>query len=112
MLHDNLRDRGESVADPKAPVIGQWEHYAVTVDQPTRAATVYRNGVVVARGPIARFEPRSQILYWSFGHSQDPSNPGDSLNGQLDDIQIHNSVLSAAQIQQLAKKTPSATEPS
>ena len=38
------------VMEPTKPKVGEWNHYAVTIDQDTMTATIYKNGEEVASG--------------------------------------------------------------
>lgn len=91
-----------SVVDPRPPQLGQWEHYAVAIDQTQRTAVIYRNGVVAASGSIQVDRDKSE--YWAFGHNQDPRNSRDTLYGVLDEIRLYNRLLSREQVAQLASQ--------
>jgi len=90
--------------DPNPPNIGVWENYAVTIDLVAAEASVYRNGVLVAAGEFHDSIPQQ---FWSFGHDQDPNNPLNGLDGQLDEIRIYDRALSSEEIRMFVPETGS-----
>jgi hypothetical protein len=86
------------VMEPTKPKVGEWSHYAVTIDQDTMSATIYKNGEAVASG---KHEGRDGKV-WAFGHSSDLESHRDSLCGLLDDLRIYKRLLKAEEIAKLA----------
>jgi hypothetical protein len=86
------------VLDGPALIPGDWAHVAVTLAGNT--GTLYLNGAAVVSGSItidpAAFAPTVNYL----GDSQYATDP--LLAGALDDLQIHNRALSAAEVANLA----------
>ena len=84
---------------PNAPVVGQWEHYTVTLDRVLGQAAVYRDGSPVASGAFVDGLPSDQ---WVFGHSGHVINHTESLSGLMDDIRIYDRVLAPGEASTLA----------
>ena len=96
---------GNLAQDPNPPLLGTWEHYAIVFDRIGGDTLIYRDGVEVAHKFHTDDLPLGQ---WIFGHSVDPNNHGDSLSGQLDDLQVYDRLLAANEIATLAVPEPSA----
>ncbi len=94
-------DHGNStLQDSSPPVIGEWEHYALTVDRTTRRSTVFRDGFPVATGLVPNYVKDYPAGPWSFGHPGDPATHDgrDALSGLLDEIRIYNRILSPDEV--------------
>jgi hypothetical protein len=79
-----------------------WHHVAVTIDAASKTYLLYLDGQVVATKTTARYTPSSlgtTTQNW-LGWSQ--WKGAIYFNGLLDDFRIHNRVLSAAEVAQLA----------
>ena len=87
------------VVEPTRPAVGQWQHYAVAIDDARSLVTIYRNGTEVAQG---KFFSKHDKGVWVLGHNQDPANPGDSLQGALDDLRVYNRLLTLEEVKSLA----------
>ena len=73
------------------PVLGEWEHYAMTFDVFTDEVNVYKNGSLVRTGAVPHLEPDNDL--WILAHNQDVSNQKDSFPGRLDDLRIYDRML-------------------
>ncbi|RIK75719.1 MAG: hypothetical protein DCC68_20750 [Planctomycetota bacterium] len=94
-------NNGNSLAqDPSEPVLGQWDHYAVTYERALNSAIVYRNGIRVGSGNASRSQPTSAL--WVLGHNGDGNNHTDSLNGRLDDVRVYDRILTPVEAALLA----------
>jgi len=98
-LYVNLGDTsGASHIISSAPGImtaNSWQHVALTYDRTTGVAMLYRNGAVVAQQNLGIFPPlTSTDLYIG-------RRPGTGFFylGQIDELDLFNRVLSAAEIQ-------------
>jgi hypothetical protein len=82
-----------SATGPTAPALNTWTHLAATYNGST--VRLYVNGVQVATGN------RSGTLFSSTGAVRIGGNSiwGEWFAGQIDDVRIYNTVLTAAQIQ-------------
>jgi len=79
-------------------------HYAVTYQAATGFTSLYVDGQLRATQYLpANFRFRGGN-FTRFGRQFDPF--GEFLNGELDDVTVHGRVLSAAEIQTLARRTP------
>ena len=58
------------VTEPTKPGVGEWYHYAVTIDQAKHNAVIYRDGDEVASGKI---EAERDKGFWVIGHNADPA---------------------------------------
>jgi len=96
------------VVEQGRPAVGQWQHYAVAVDDVRSLVTIYRNGTEVAQGKLFSQHDKGR---WVLGHNQDPANPSDSLQGALDDLRVYNRLLTPEEVKSLANMEPK-TEPS
>lgn len=94
--------------DPARVQLNKWDQYTITFDTIADKGTIYRNGIAVNSGFYGGNSPAFALV---FGHNQDLSNPGDSLNGLLDDLRIYDRVLSPAEIQRLTALTPVEVKP-
>jgi mono/diheme cytochrome c family protein len=88
------------VTEPTKPTIGEWVHYAVTIDQARHVSTIYRDGDEVASGKI---EAERERGLWVLGHNADPRNHGDTLNGLLDDVRVYKRILTPEDVAKLAR---------
>ena len=97
----------EQVIDGPPLTIGVWTHVAVTLSGTT--GTLYINGVSVGTNAAMTLKPSSlgstNLNY--LGRSQFPADA--YLNGSLDELQIHNRALSAAEIAAIAAPPPAPT---
>ncbi|MCH8048210.1 MAG: tandem-95 repeat protein, partial [Planctomycetes bacterium] len=84
---------------PSDPVVGQWEHYALTTDRISGAATIYRDGVAVGTGTFRPDRPDGRP--WLIGHHINPGYHGASWQGALDDLRVYDRVLSAQEVQNM-----------
>jgi hypothetical protein len=91
------REGNDVNTDQMLPV-GEWIHVAATFDGTT--AKVYFNGVVVQEGNFSFGTDLEAPL--QFGACQ--ANGGNPFNGALDDIRIYDTVLSDAEVLELAGK--------
>jgi hypothetical protein len=84
--------------------LNTWSHVAVTLSGTT--GTLYVNGTAVGTNPDMTLTPADlgdTTQDW-IGHSQYPADP--YLDGEVDDVNIYSSALSAAQIATLASGQP------
>jgi hypothetical protein len=93
----------DSIRELSEPLIGVWEHYAVTFDRPTSTVSVYRDGALRDSGIVAM---PSLNTRWVFGHNQDAGNTNGSWHGALDEIQIYDRVLLPNDVTTLASRPP------
>jgi serine/threonine protein kinase len=96
------------VVEQGRPTVGQWQHYAVAIDDARSLVTIYRNGTEVAQGKLFSQHDKGR---WVLGHNQDPANPSDSLQGALDDLRVYNRLLTTEEVKSLANMERN-TEPS
>lgn len=76
---------------------GSWQHIAATFDDTANEVLLYLDGSLVHTGVI-NFSPTAVNADLTIGRSPD----GEFWNGLLDDVRIYDSVLSAADISDLA----------
>ncbi|MCH8042774.1 MAG: tandem-95 repeat protein, partial [Planctomycetes bacterium] len=86
---------GEAYA-PSNPVVGQWEHYALTLNRISGDAIVYRDGVAVGTGTFRRGPP---VNPWLIGHHVNPDVHSASWHGLLDDVRVYDRILSPQEVQ-------------
>jgi hypothetical protein len=94
-------DHGNStLQDQTPPVIGKWEHYALTLNRTTGRSTIFRDGFPVATGSAPHYATEYPVGPWNFGHPGDPARHDgrDALSGLLDEIRIYNRILSPDEI--------------
>jgi len=94
---------GEQLIETTGMPAGQWQHVAVTLSG--SSAKLYTNGVLAASSSSfsitpSNFNPNRNYL----GKSQFPADP--LFRGSLDEVQIADYALSAAQIAALLSDTP------
>ena len=94
---------GEQIVETMPLAVGQWQHVAVTLA--SGSAKIYTNGVLAASSSSftitpANFTPVKNYL----GKSQFSADP--LFNGLLDEVQIADTALTAAQIAALKSNTP------
>ncbi|RYD46532.1 MAG: LamG domain-containing protein [Verrucomicrobiaceae bacterium] len=99
MMRFAIKNGGaEQILEAPAPAPGEWVHVAVTLGAGT--GRLYVNGALAATGPItitpSQFNPAINYL----GDSMYAADP--FFNGAIDDLTIHDRVLSAAEVFQLA----------
>ena len=80
-------------------VIGQWQHIAATFDGTTKR--MYVNGTQVASGAMANALTYDVQPMW-LGCDNNSGSFAMRFNGAIDEVQIYNRALSAAEIQMLA----------
>jgi hypothetical protein len=74
-----------------------WQHIALTYDK-NGSASIYRNGVLVARQDIGSFTPRtSSDLYFGVRYSE----KNKYYMGMMDEVSLYNRALSRAEIEAL-----------
>ena len=92
----------EQDVDTTVLPVGQWTHVAVTLS--SGSAKIYTNGVLAVSSSVtivpSNFTPAKNYL----GKSQFPADP--LFNGDLDEVQIADSVLTASQIAALLTNSP------
>ena len=88
--------------DSERMALDAWEHWAVTFDGQSLTAVIYHNSLEVARGTLTALgNLDAQIV---LGAMEAVGKAAQSpFNGALDDVRIYNRVLTAAEIQQLAR---------
>lgn len=86
---------------PSLPILGQWEHYAVSIDRLTSQVTVFRDGVQVAQG-TGKFVFPFDESPWVIGHSTNPNVHVDAWRGLLDDLRIYDRLLTTDEVRALA----------
>lgn len=91
---------------------GQWTHAAVTYSRSAGTITIYANGVAYALTTAGSFTPNTTSMLHigarvagSFGTNQF------TFNGMIDEVQIYNRALSAAEVASLAAATGSLCAP-
>jgi hypothetical protein len=97
--------RGESwktLTAEAAPVVGQWQHVAVTVE--SGLGRIYVNGRHVGQEWLAAADATDAPL--SLGGVLSGGKPTQLMRGALDEVAIYRAALSAAEIASLADKKP------
>ncbi|KZN29504.1 hypothetical protein N480_07210 [Pseudoalteromonas luteoviolacea S2607] len=69
--------------------VGQWQHYAISYDQPTQQLSVYLDGELIISEVDAA---DSSNVYFVWGSGNDGVSK--KLNGQIDEIRVWNQALS------------------
>jgi len=106
----------QDISDAGTVIAGVWTHVAWQFNQAgVGEAVVYINGVEVNRQDKNNISDAAQVLKTMLigGHSRDGTalNPYHSFNGQLDDVRIYDTALTAAEIM-TARNAVNIPEPS
>ncbi len=83
-------------------VTNSFQHIALTYDQGTGVAILYRNGAVVAQSTLGSFTPQTAYDFWMGDRPTD--HVGDSsydrhFAGLIDEVSLYNRALTAGEIQ-------------
>ena len=81
-----------------------WHHLAITYDQTTGIAQLYIDGTLNTSKNLGKFVPVTGSYGLTIGNH--PAQSGTEFTGMMDEIRIYERVLTAAEIKQLAAKTP------
>lgn len=83
------------------PVIGEWQHLAMTIDSVTNTYAFYLNGVQTDTGTSTYDLVNSfPSLTMSLGNGDDPGS-SEYYDGQMDDVRIYNYALSEEEMEEL-----------
>ena len=101
-LYANIVDSGggwHQLSSPGGTVLSNvFQHVALTYDQASGLATIYRDGQIVGQGNLGSFTPlTSRDLY--LGRRVAPSGEACSFAGLMDEASIYNRALSQSEIQ-------------
>ncbi len=105
-----LRIRIEGVtADPEISIDNnEWNHLTLTWSKSGGATTLYRNGVLVFSGTVASGKSLQTNGALVLGQDQDTLAGGfdddQSLNGDLDEVALFNTTLSASDVQKIYRR--------
>lgn len=87
------------ITSPQLAPLGGWQHVALTYDQASGVATLYRQGLAVAQTNLGAFTPRTDLPL-HFGYQ--PYGSG-RFYGSLDEIALHGRALTAQEIKAIVK---------
>lgn len=89
------------------PTIGEWNHVAAVGDAVTGTLTLFVDGVSV--GSTTGFTGLFSgiVSSWTIGRGQYAGNPGDTVNGYIDEVRISDVALAPSQFLNAAIPEPS-----
>ncbi len=91
---------------PRVAPWNQWNHAAVTYDKTSGVATLYINGTVVGTANFGSYAPNTATTLRIGGRNAGSfNNTPYTFNGSIDEVQLYDRALTAAEINQLTNAT-------
>jgi RHS repeat-associated protein len=98
-LIDTVGSNHQIFTNADVAFVNQWTHVAVTYDKPTGIARIYINGLQQTAATLGSFTPQTGYDFYLGSDLNSSGAPNPFYKGQLDEVSLYNTALTAAQIQ-------------